>query len=153
MNGPPRPLTRLVDVLGARPDPERSKGSHVLLVLLGAAMVALNAWPGAGWGSPGDDPYTAPLALAVGLSMACYGASGLLLRVGREGPSLWFSGLQALLLFPMVALGFLLLSGWVGPLWAAGGSALFLGACWLSAARSRRFRHDPADRAGLEDDR
>jgi hypothetical protein len=72
----------------------------------------------------------------VGLNFASLGASGLLLRRGREALSMWLSIFQALLFFPMTAFLFLAVWAWLGLPWAVG---LALAACAIFyAVRSRR---------------
>ena len=134
-----RPLARLVDLLGARPDPGRSDRWHWYLVVFGAFFFAQGALRGAGWwGSLHGDPYAWLLTLCVGMNFASWGASGLLLRRGREALSMWLSIFQALLFFPMTAFLFLAVWAWLGLPWAVG---LALAACAIFyAVRSRRSR-------------
>ena len=136
-NAPPRPLMRLADLLGARPDPERSNAASWYLVVLGAAMVALNARPGAGWGSPGE-PYTQLVALSLALMLASLGASGLLLRRGNAALSRWFSVLQALTFFPIVVFMGLSLYEWLGVVGVISWSAFVVAVICFGAARRRR---------------
>lgn len=142
MNATTRPLTRLVDLLGARPDPGRSDRWHWYLVVFGAFLFAQGALRGAGWWdySSHGDPYAWLLMLCVGMNFASWGASGLLLRRGREASSMWLSVFQALLFFPMTAFLFLAVWAWVGLPWAVG---LALAACVIFyAVRARRSRQD-----------
>ena len=136
-NATPHPVTRFVDRLGARPDLGRSDGWHWRLVVSGVVLFVVNALPEAAWVSSPADQYARMLALCVGLNMAWWGASGLLLSRGKEAPSLWFSALQVLLFFPAVAILFLLLYEWLGLPWAVG---LALAACAISAVHWRRSR-------------
>ncbi len=142
----PLPLEGLVGLLGVRPDPGRSDGWHWRLVVAGAVVFAVNAPPEAGWDSSPGDPYARLLALCVGLNMASWGASGLLLRRGREALSVWLSIFQALNFFPMTALLFLAVREWFGLPWAVG---LALAACAIYAVvRKRSRRHGRADGTG-----
>ena len=139
-NETPRPLEKLVDRLGTRPDLEHSNSRHWRLVVLGTVLFALNALPEAGWVSSPADQYSRLLALCLGPTLVSQGASGLLLRRGNETLSLWFSVLQALLTVPLVALGFLLLHEWVGLPWTVG---VAVAACAIFAVvRKRARRHD-----------
>ena len=119
-NETPRPLVRLVDRLGTRPDLGQSDGRHWRSVVAGVVLFVLNVLPEAGWVSSPADQYARLVWLCLGPVMASSGASGLLLRRGNETLSLWFSVLQALLTVPLVALLFLLLYEWVGLPWAVG---------------------------------
>ncbi len=129
----------MVDRLGARPDLGRPDGRHWLSVVLGAVLFAVNALPEAGWVSSPADQYSRLLALCLGPILVSRGASGLLLRRGKETLSLWFSVFQALLTVSMVAFGFLLLYEWVGPPWAVGFvaavCAVFYAVRWKSSRR------------------
>lgn len=145
MSTPPhattRPLERLVDLLGARPDPGRSDGWYWRLVVAGAVMFAVNVLPGAEWVSSASDQYARLLALCVGLTLASWGASGLLLRRGSEALSVWLSIFQAVNFFPMTALLFLAIREWLGLPWAVG---LAVAACAFHAVvrkRSRQYGH------------
>ena len=146
MNAKTRPLTRLVDLFGIRPDLERSDGWHWRLVVAGAVLFALNALPEAGWDSSHGDAYTQLLALCVGLNMASWGASGLLLRRGREALSVGFSVFQALNFFPMTALLFLAIRGWFGLPWAVGMAVAAY--AFFAVARKRSRRYGRADGEG-----
>ena len=142
----PRPLTRLVDLFGARPDPNRSDGWYWYMLVLGALLLAVNVLPGAGWNFSSGDPYTQLLALSVGLNMASWGASGLLLRRGREALAVGLSVLQALNFFPMTAFLFLAVWGRFGLPWAVG---LALAACtFYAVVRRRSRRHERANGTG-----
>jgi Na+-driven multidrug efflux pump len=138
-NETPRSLERLVDRLGISPDLEHSDGRHWRLVVFGAVIFALNALPEAGWDSSPADQYSRLLALSLGPILVSQGASGLLLRRGKETLSLGFSVLQALLTVPMAAFGFLLLYEWVGLPWAVGLAAavcaVFYAVCWKRSSR------------------
>jgi Na+-driven multidrug efflux pump len=139
-NARPHPVTRFVDRLGARPDPGLSDGRHWRSIFLGAVIFALNALPDPGWVSSPADQYVRLLWLCLGLTFVSSGASGLLLRRGKEALSLWFSVLWILLFFPSTVLLFLLLYEWLGPPWAVG---LAAAACAISAVHWRRSRqHD-----------
>jgi hypothetical protein len=61
-----RPLERLVDRLGARPDLGGSDGRHWRLVVAGAVLFVVNALPEAGWVSSPADQYARLLALCLG---------------------------------------------------------------------------------------
>ncbi len=142
----PSPLERLVDLFGVRPDPGRSDGWHWYLVVFGAFLFAVNALPAAGWVSSPGDPYARLLALCVGLNMASWGASGLLLRRGREAFSVGLSILRALNFFPMTAFLFLAVREWFGLPWSVG---LAVAACAIYAAiRKRSRRYGRADSTG-----
>jgi Na+-driven multidrug efflux pump len=138
-NATARPLARLVDRLGTRPAPGQSDGRHWRSVVLGTVLFALNALPEAGWVSSPADQYSRLLALCLGPILVSQGASGLLLRRGKDTLSLWFSVLQALLTVPMVAFGLLLLYEWVGLPWAVGLAAtvcvVFYAVRWKSSRR------------------
>jgi hypothetical protein len=139
VNATTRPLTRLVVRLGTCPDLGRPDRWHWYLVVFGAFLFAQGALRGAGWWiSSHADPYAWLLTLCVGLNFASLGASGLLLRRGREALSMWLSIFQALLFFPMTAFLFLAVWAWLGLPWAVG---LALAACAIFyAVRSRRSR-------------
>jgi hypothetical protein len=137
-NATARPLARLVDRLGTRPAPGQSDGRHWRSVLLGTVLFAVNALPDPGWVSSPADEYARLLALCLGPILVSQGASGLLLRRGKETLSLWFSVLQALLTVPLVALGFLLLYEWVGLPWAVGVAAAVCAVVY--AVRWKRLR-------------
>lgn len=138
MSAPPRSLMRLVGLLGTRPDPERSGGAGWFMVVVGAANIALSAWALASGPTPGTDPDTRLVALSVGLMLASCGASILLLRHGNEALSRWFSVLQALALFPVVAFTGLSLYGWLGVVGALGWFALMVAVFCFDAVRRRR---------------
>ena len=135
----PRLLERLVGRLGTRPDLGRSDRWHWYLVVFGAFLFAQGALRGAGWWeSSHGDPYAWLLTLCVGLNFASLGASGLLLRRGREALSMWLSIFQVLLFFPMTAFLFLAVWTWLGLPWAVG---LALAACaFFYAVRWKRLR-------------
>jgi Na+-driven multidrug efflux pump len=135
-------LERLVDRLGTGLDLEHSDGRHWRSVVLGTVLFAVNALPEAGWVSSPADQYARLLALCLGPILVSQGASGLLLRRGKETLSLWFSILQALLTVPLVAFGFLLLYEWVGLPWAVGVAAAVC--AFFYAVRWK----DRADRTG-----
>jgi hypothetical protein len=132
-----RPLERLVDRLGARPDLGRSDGRHWRLVVAGAVLFVVNALPEAGWVSSPADQYARLLALCLGLTFVSWGASGLLLRRDNGTLSLWFSVLWSLLFLPTTVLLFLLLYEWLGLPWAV---AAAVAACAISAVRWKRLR-------------
>jgi Na+-driven multidrug efflux pump len=133
-----RPLMRLVDRLGTSPHLGLSDGRHWRSIFLGAVIFALNALPDPGWVSSTADQYARLLWLCLGPILVSQGASGLLLRRGKETLSLWFSVLQALLTVPLVALGFLLLYEWVGLPWAVGVAAAVCAVVY--AVRWKRLR-------------
>ena len=136
MREPPLPLMRLVGLLGTRPDPERSGG---YLVVLGAALFALNAWLLAtGPAASGNNTYTQLSALSVALMLASLGASRLLLRRGDAALSRWFSVLQALTVFPIVVFMGLSLYEWSGVVGAIGWCAFLVVVFCFDAARRRR---------------
>ena len=107
------------------------------MVVFGAFLFAQGALRGAEWGSSHGDPYAWLLMLCVGLNFASLGASGVLLRRGREAPSVWLSTLQAPLFFPITAFLLLAVWAWLGLPWAVG---LALAACAFYMVRSRRSR-------------
>ncbi len=139
-NETPRSLMRLVDRIGTSPDPGLSDGRHWRSIFFGAVIFALNALPDPGWVSSPADQYSRLLWLCLGPTLVSQGASGLLMRRGKETLSLWFSVLQALLTVPMVAFGFLLLYEWVGLPWAVG---VVVAACAIfyvvRSGQSRRY--------------
>lgn len=93
-----------------------------------------------------SDQYARLLALCVGLTLASWGASGLLLRRGREARSVWLSIFQAVNFFPMTALLFLAIREWLRLPWAVG---LAVAACAIYAVlRKRSRRYGRADGTG-----
>ena len=66
-NETPRPLMRLVDRLGTRPDLGQSDGRHWRLVVVGVVLFVLNALPEAGWVSSPADQYARLLWLCLNI--------------------------------------------------------------------------------------
>ena len=145
-NTPSRPLMRLVDLLGTRPDPERPRWHDLYMIVWGAALIALSDWALVSGTASGMDRlmYMQLMALSAALMLASSGASGLLLRRGNGALSRWFSILQALAFFPTVVFVSLWLYELLGVVGVIGWSALVVSVFCFAAAR----RCDRSGQAG-----